>query len=275
MHNPVISVSNLTYAYPDAAKTTVLENLNFTVNAGDYIAILGPNGGGKTTLLKCLLGLLTPQEGTVTIFGRKPSESVKHMGYVPQYATTKDTFPATILDVVMMGAITSPILFRISSAERRKHRDKAIEALEKVGLHGRENERLAKLSGGQRQRVIVARALMSDPKLLLLDEPTANFDPGGKFCFYEFLAELPDDITTIVVSHDISIAASPFTGIAVVNKNLSYHEGNNLTPEFLAQLYGTHENSCPMGAFIHNIPRMMPFSTELGKPFKRATHKER
>lgn len=274
MNNPVIDVSDLTYAYPGATTKTVLENLNFTVNAGDYIAILGPNGGGKTTLLKCLLGLLSPQKGTISVFGRKPSESVSHMGYVPQYATTRDTFPASILDVVMMGAITSPLLFKTSAAEKRKHREMASDALEKVGLRGRENERLTKLSGGQRQRVIVARALMSDPKLLLLDEPTANFDPGGKFCFYEFLAELPDDITTIVVSHDITIAASPFTGIAVVNKSLSYHEGNNLPPEFLAELYGTHENSCPMGAFIHKIPQVIPFSPELGKPFKRAPHEE-
>ncbi|SHI56303.1 metal ABC transporter ATP-binding protein [Halodesulfovibrio aestuarii] len=262
MNQPVIDISGLTYAYPNASRYTVLDNLNFTVKKGAYIAILGPNGGGKTTLLKCILGLLTPQAGNITVFGRKPPECVRYIGYVPQYATTKDFFPANLLDVVMMGAITSPLLFPFSRKQRQLNEAKAVEALRKVGLNGKEKERLCNLSGGQRQRVIVARALMSDPKLLLLDEPTANFDPSGKFCFYEFLAKLPDDITTIVVSHDISIAASPFTGIAVVNRSLSYHDGNNITPDFLAHLYGTHDNTCPMGAFMNNVPQMLSF-----KPF--------
>ncbi|WP_066851553.1 metal ABC transporter ATP-binding protein [Halodesulfovibrio spirochaetisodalis] len=266
MNQPVIDITDLRFAYPEAPRFTVLENLNFTVPQGAYIAILGPNGGGKTTLLKCILGLLTPQAGHIAVFGRKPSESVRYIGYVPQYATTKDLFPANLLDVVMMGAISSPLLFPFSKQQRQRNEQKAVEALEMVGLAGKEKERLCNLSGGQRQRVIVARALMSDPKLLLLDEPTANFDPSGKFCFYEFLAKLPDDITTIVVSHDISIAASPFTGIAVVNRNLSYHEGNDLTPEFLAHLYGTHESTCPMGAFIDNVPQMLSF-----KPFSDIT----
>lgn len=266
MNQPVIDISGITYNYPDTSRFTVLDNLNFTVTQGAYIAILGPNGGGKTTLLKCILGLLTPQSGSIKVFGRKPSESVRYIGYVPQYATTKDLFPATLLDVVMMGSITSPLLFPFSRNQRKNNEAKAVDALHKVGLAGKEKEKLCNLSGGQRQRVIVARALMSDPKLLLLDEPTANFDPSGKFCFYEFLAELPEDITTIVVSHDISIAASPFTGIAVVNRNLSYHEGNDLTPEFLAHLYGTHDSTCPMGAFIHNVPQMLSF-----KPFSETT----
>ena len=262
MNQPVIDISGLTYAYPASSGITVLDNLNFTVKQGAYIAILGPNGGGKTTLLKCILGLLTPQAGNINVFGRKPSESVRYIGYVPQYATTKDLFPANLLDVVMMGAITSPLLFPFSRNTRKRNEEKAADALQKVGLAGRQKEKLCNLSGGQRQRVIVARALMADPKLLLLDEPTANFDPSGKFCFYEFLAELPDDITTIVVSHDISIAASPFTGIAVVNKSLSYHEGNDFTPDFLAHLYGTHDSTCPMGAFMHNVPQILSF-----KPF--------
>lgn len=266
MNQPVIDISELTYTYPGASRFTALDNLNFTVTQGAYIAILGPNGGGKTTLLKCILGLLTPQSGSIKVFGKKPSESVRNIGYVPQYATTKDLFPANLLDIVMMGAITSPFAFPFSRKQRQNNKAKAVDALQKVGLSGKEKEKLCNLSGGQRQRVIVARALMSDPKLLLLDEPTANFDPSGKFCFYEFLAELPDDITTIVVSHDISIAASPFTGIAVVNRNLSYHEGENLTPEFLAHLYGTHDRTCPMGAFINNVPQMLSF-----KPFSNTT----
>ena len=262
MTHPVIEIKGLTYSYPNAPSTTVLDNLNFTVNKGDYIAILGPNGGGKTTLLKCILGLLAPQQGSISIFGKSPAESVCDIGYVPQYATTKDLFPATILDVVMMGAITSPFFFPFSRTTKKKRTEKALQALDRVGLTGKESQRLSMLSGGQRQRVIVARALMADPKLLLLDEPTANFDPSGKFCFYEFLADLPDEITTIVVSHDISIAASPFSGIAMVNRSLSYHDGNDLPPDFLARLYGRHDATCPMGEFIHRMPEMLSF-----KPF--------
>ncbi|SIN71974.1 metal ABC transporter ATP-binding protein [Halodesulfovibrio marinisediminis] len=264
MNQPAIDISGLTYAYPNASHVTVLENLNFTVPQGAYIAILGPNGGGKTTLLKCILGLLTPQSGNIKVFGRKPSESIRYIGYVPQYATTKDLFPATLLDIVMMGAITSPLLISFSRKERQHNEKKAVEALKKVGLVGLEKEKLHNLSGGQRQRVIVARALMSDPRLLLLDEPTSNFDPSGKFCFYEFLAGLPDNITTIVVSHDISIAASPFTGIAVVNQDLKYHEGKDFSPDFLAHLYGTHDSTCPMGAFMNNVPQILSF-----KPFTK------
>lgn len=260
MNQPAIDISGLTYAYPNTSDFTVLDNLNFTVPQGAYIAVLGPNGGGKTTLLKCILGLLAPQSGSIKVFGRKPSESVRYIGYVPQYATTKDLFPANLLDIVMMGAITSPLLFPFSKKQRKCNEEKAVQALEKVGLSGKEKQKLCNLSGGQRQRVIVARALMSDPKLLLLDEPTANFDPSGKFCFYEFLADLPEDITTIVVSHDISIAASPFTGIAVVNRDLKYHEGKDFTPDFLAHLYGTHDSTCPLGAFMNNVPQILSFT---------------
>jgi len=256
MSEQILSISGLNFAYNGSP---VLEDVNLSVNKGDYIAVLGPNGGGKTTLIKCILGLLSPQAGTVSVFGQAPARVRHRIGYVPQYTTTQDNFPITVLDVVLLGAMNATTnIFSAHWKRSRGNVDKARNALHMVGLDGRENYRLHDLSGGQRQRVIVARALMGDPDLLLLDEPTANIDPQGKFCFYEFLASLPREITTIVVSHDLSIAASPFTGMAVVNRSLHYASGNALTQDLLAMLYGTHEPTCPMGSFINSVSNLFP-----------------
>lgn len=256
MTEQILSISGLHFAYNGV---TVLEDINLDVNRGDYLAVLGPNGGGKTTLIKCILGLLAPQQGTVKVFGKSP-DTVRHrIGYVPQYSTTRGSFPIGVLDVVLMGAMTEKSTIFSSCWKRTgKNTDKARQALHMVGLDGHEEDNLNDLSGGQRQRVIVARALMGDPDLLLLDEPTANIDPQGKFCFYEFLGALPKKITTIVVSHDLSITASPFTGIAIVSKTLRYATGNTLTQDLLAMLYGTHEPTCPMGTFINSVSNLFP-----------------
>jgi len=262
----VLSITGLHFAYNGG--DPVLDNVNLTARRGDYIAILGPNGGGKTTLIKCLLGMLTPQRGSVRVFGKPPKEALGRIGYVPQYATARETFPITVLDVVLMGAMNGSSTIFTSGWKRGKgNAEKALHALQLVGMEGREKLTLRQLSGGQRQRVIVARALMGDPDLLLLDEPTANIDPQGKFCFYEFLASLPGHITTIVVSHDLSITASAFTGIAIVNRTLLYNRGNTLTEGQLAMLYGTHEPSCPMGTFISTVSSMFPTMTNL-QPYK-------
>lgn len=252
----VLEIENLSYYYE---KGPALKNVSLTLEEGDYIAILGPNGGGKTTLLKCMLGLLSPQQGSIRIFGEAPHKACSRIGYVPQYSTARGTLPVSVVDAVLMGAVThKSTFFRGHWKRNAQTQEKAQACLSRVGLEGYDNKRLADLSGGQRQRVIVARALMNDPKLLLLDEPTANIDPQGKFCFYEFLADLPKPITTVVVSHDLSIAASAFSGIAVVNQSLAFTKGGHLTPELLGRLYGEHDPSCPMGAFISNASHLLP-----------------
>lgn len=264
MSEQILSISGLSFAYNGAS---VLEDVNLAVNRGDYLAVLGPNGGGKTTLIKCILGLLSPQEGSVSVFGLHPAKVRHRIGYVPQYATTQEGFPISVLDVVLLGAMNgTSTLFSPHWKRTKANVAKAREALHMVGLDGHEKDRLNDLSGGQRQRVIVARALMGDPDLLLLDEPTANIDPQGKFCFYEFLASLPRKITTIVVSHDLSITASPFSGIAVVNHSLRYAPGNALTQDLLAMLYGTHEPTCPMGSFINSVSSLFPDVATLEPP---------
>lgn len=261
---PVLTLSGVGFAYSDRQ---VLRDVSLTVNQGDYLAILGPNGGGKTTLLKCILGLLTPQRGSVAVFGKPPHTVRSRIGYVPQNTNTRDNFPISVLDAVIMGTIGSRCsLFSSAWRNSRKAEQKAVEALNQVGLHDMEHVQMSDLSGGQRQRVIVARALMNDPELLLLDEPTANIDPQGKFCFYEFLGDLPGHITTIVVSHDLSIAASGFSGVAVVNRTLFYQSGGRLTHDLLARMYGEHEPTCPMGAFINSAAGLVPHVEEITPP---------
>lgn len=264
MNNNVLSISGLHFAYNGGC---VLEDVNLSVERGNYLAVLGPNGGGKTTLIKCILGLLSPQQGSVRVFGEMPDRVRHRIGYVPQYTTAQDSFPISVMDVVLMGAMNNgSTIFSRNWRRTAENVEKARNALHMVGLEGYEARSLRDLSGGQRQRVIVARALVGDPDLLLLDEPTANIDPQGKFCFYEFLGSLPKTITTIVVSHDLSIAASPFTGIAIVNRSLVYSPGNILTQDLLALLYGTHEPTCPMGTFINSVSNMFPGMTDVQPP---------
>lgn len=247
--------------------TNVLQGVDLAVRQGDYIAVFGPNGGGKTTLLKCILGLLHPRAGTVKVFGQPAAQTRSRIGYVPQYATMRYSVPMSVQDVVLMGMIAKPYariasLFRTSSVQLQA----VEEVLEQVGLVDLRHRRIRELSGGQKQRVIVARALIAQPDMLLLDEPTANIDPQGKFCFYEFLGTLPQHITTIVVSHDLSIATSGFSALAVVNGTLHFDRGGSLTPELLATLYGQHEPNCPMGTFIANAPNIIPHMNDIIPP---------
>ncbi len=265
---PAISVNELSYSYPVPHRAAVherpvLKNISFTVQSGEYLAILGPNGGGKTTLLKLLLGLLAPTHGTVKLFGSAPTSMRQEIGYVPQHTRVQPSFPATALDVTLMGFANyqgKGLLgrWRHTSAQR----EQAMHCLENVGLESLAHTHMAKLSGGQQQRVLAARALVAGPRLILLDEPTSNIDPQGKFCFYEFLATLRPNMTIVVVSHDISIAGPVFTSVAMVNKTLCYNPQPTLTRDMLTMLYGTHDKTCPMDAFIHSVANIFPDSPE-------------
>lgn len=253
---PAIRLDGVSFAY---GPTTVLENVTFEVGRGDYLAVLGPNGGGKTTLLKLVLGLLPPLHGTVEVFGGPPRGAVSRIGYVPQYTVARLDFPVTVLDAVLMGMAGT----RHGLAGRHWRRDeasmdKARTALRQVGLEGVEDRPFGRLSGGQRQRAVVARALMGDPEILLLDEPTASIDPQGKFCFYEFLGTLHGPRTIIVVSHDLSIASTGFTSVAFVNRTVLLGHGGGLSREMLQMLYGQHDPTCPMGSFIQSLSTMFP-----------------
>lgn len=248
--HPVVALENVDFAYSQSPK--VLKGVDLYMPPGKYLAVLGPNGGGKTTLIKIVLGLLHPQRGKVRVFGHPPAQVRTRIGYLPQYAEHRDDFPVSVLEAVLMGVRTKR---RWGLRYTPKEREKALAALEKVGLQGFADRLLNQLSGGERQRVFIARALAADPELLILDEPTSNIDPQGKFCFYEFLAQLKAEVSIIVVSHDLSITTAHIDSIACVNKTLLYNERPEVTQEMFDLLYGMHErHSCPMAGFGPSQP---------------------
>lgn len=227
-----VQVAGLGYAVEGRE---ILSDIDLSVAEGDFLAILGPNGGGKTTLLRLMLGLIRPSRGEVRLFGHPPARARGRVGYVPQ-SGARAHLPATVRDVVLMG-----LRGRIGPAER----DRADAALADVELAGLEQRMFGSLSGGQQQRALIARALVHQPELLLLDEPTANIDPQGRFCFYEFLAKLSKGATVIVVSHDLSILGAGLTCVACVNRSLLYTCGGQLTPAMMELLFGVHGHTCP------------------------------
>ena len=213
----LINIKNLFFKYQ---KTEVLENVNLTIKDDDFLAIIGPNGGGKSTLLKLILGLLPLQSGTI----EKNIEN-NQVGYVPQNTNLNIDFPITALEVVLMGHISSKKrLFGYSKDEISC----AIESLNQVGMKDFANKKIGDLSGGQRQRVFIARALCSNPKIMLLDEPTASIDVKGQREIYELLKELNKFICIVVVSHDISVLLNYAKNVAHINRNLVYHSLENI-----------------------------------------------
>lgn len=248
---PVVALSGVHFAYNGRQ---VLSDVSLTVRRGDFLAVLGPNGGGKTTLLRLVLGLIRPDRGRVEVFGQSPEKARGRVGYVPQRlyggADCRD-FPVSVLDVALMGFLSPGRRgFRFSRPER----DRARAVLDKVDMLGLERRRFGELSGGQQKRALIARALVSEPELLILDEPTADIDPGGRFCFHDLLAKAGAGATTVAVSHDLSILAGGVTAVACLNGVLATSPGPVLTEEMFTLLYGLHRHSCPMDHFIRTLP---------------------
>ena len=258
-----VALSDVSFAYDRSGP--VLDNISLSVQPGDFLALIGPNGGGKTTLFRLLLGLYPPQSGSIAIFNNAPAAMSRHIGYVPQFSTVQPDFPASVLDMVLMGAAcpgTRGGGWDTSNAAR----EKAGAYLDLLGLGGMRTHNVSALSGGQRQRALVARALMgsaeplapaslSDTRparfLLLLDEPTASIDPEGKFCFYEFLGQLRGKITIIVVSHDLFMVSPFFSSVLFVNRTVTPLGANGLSAENLSLLFGQHLHDCPVADMQH------------------------
>lgn len=220
----LINISNLSFKYQ---KTPILENINLSIKSDDFLAIIGPNGGGKSTLLKLILGLLEPQSGTI-VKNIKTSE----MGYVPQNTNLNMDFPITAFEIVLMGHISSKKKFFGYSKEDI---DCAKVSLSQVGMSEYANSKIGDLSGGQRQRVFIARALCSKPKIMLLDEPTASIDVKGQQEIYDLLKELNKQMCVVVVSHDISVLLNYAKNVAHINKNLVYHSLDNIQKNLTTQ----------------------------------------
>ena len=199
---PPILIENLDFSF---GRIPVLEKASLQIADKEFVCIVGPNGGGKTTLLKLLLGLLEPQAGIVSVFGKNPVLGRKWIGYLPQHANLDAKFPVTALDVVLMGRLGKTRGFGFYT---KIDRSAARDMLARVGLEQLGNRPMAALSGGQRQRVLIARALVSNPRMLLLDEPTASLDDFVERELYELLQELNKELTVVVVTHDIAFVSS-------------------------------------------------------------------
>ncbi len=216
---PLIEVSRLSHKY---GANTVLENISFTIYEGEYIGVIGPNGGGKTTLLKILLGLIKPQKGAVKIFGT-PIAALKNkhvIGYVAQRVAQENiSFPATVYEVVESGRIPQTGFFGRLQAQDY---EAIAEAMKIAGIEHLQSKLLNELSGGERQRIYVARALTSKPKILILDEPFVGIDISAQENFYAFLKHLNEkyNITILFVSHDIDVISQEAKGIFCLNKRL-------------------------------------------------------
>lgn len=220
-----ITLEQVSFYYgPDS----VLENLNFTVKQGEFVVIVGPNGGGKSTLIKLMAGLMKPVQGKITINGQDISKAHRNqcIGYVPQnYRQNTADFPATVAEIVALGLVAGTIGSKRTSAEKHhivKH------TLELVGIDDLANCRIGDLSGGQQQRVMVARALTGNPSLLLLDEPMSGVDVQASETIYELLAELNSklNITVVLVSHDVEKATQYASKVACINRKLCFYGTN-------------------------------------------------
>lgn len=245
----IIDIQNLSFSYNSHP---VLQGVNLTVKKGDFAAMIGPNGGGKTTLLKLMLGLLDADSGAVRIFSQPPQVVSHRIGYVPQDVNINKNFPISALDVVLMGKLKPG---RRWSRHSPRDRQAAVNALDQVAMKKFGDHRIGELSGGQKQRVLVARALVTDPELLLLDEPTASIDAKGQNEFYSLLKELNQTITIIVVSHDLMAIAGSIKSVICVNRRLHYHGHAELTAEMIEMMYDcTADETCPVELIAHGLP---------------------
>ena len=242
----IIQIADLDFAYNGQR---VLEDVNLEVWEGDFIAMIGPNGGGKTTLLRLMLGLLKPERGRIRVMGEPATRVSHHIGYVPQDVHINRSFPITAMDVVLMGKLAPGKRW---SKNAQQDRQDALEALDRIDMAGLAHRRIGELSGGQRQRVFIARALVTRPRLLLLDEPTASIDSKGQTDFFRLLKRLNRDITIIVVSHDLLVISTYVKSVACVNRRLHYHRQAEITGDMLETMYPcTVEEVCPVELVTH------------------------
>lgn len=215
MEDYIVSLEDV-WVYFD--NVPVLEGINLSVKQNTFLAIIGPNGGGKTTLLRVILGLVKPEKGIVKVFGKKPEEVRKFVGYVPQYISFERDFPISVFDAVLIGRYKG--LFKSYSKEDK---EAVMYALESVGMLEFKDRQINQLSGGQLQRVLIARAITRNTKLLLLDEPTASIDQEMQKSFYELISKLKEKMTIILVTHDIGAVSVYVDEIACLNRRLNYH----------------------------------------------------
>lgn len=225
-----IMVENVSFAYD---RDDIIKDAHFHIEEGSFTSFVGPNGGGKTTMVKLLLGLLQPSSGYIKIFGKSPSQARGEIGYVPQYTNFDLKFPINVLDVVLIGRLKRGKLYF-----NKKDKVAAKEALKKVGLEGYGPRHFSQLSGGQRQRVLIARAIVSDPRVLILDEPTSNIDKVTENNLYKLLFQLNKSITIILISHDLTFVSENIHKVICIDRDVRIHPTGKLERKDIDHLFG-------------------------------------
>lgn len=239
----IIEVKNATVRYGDVL---ALDRVTFSVESGTFLGIIGPNGGGKTTLIKALLGLIEPDSGEIRIHSDRP------IGYVPQFNNFERRFPISVFQVILMGGLSN--CHRLFHRYSPEDRAKVEQLMDTLGLTALKNRTISQLSGGQMQKVLIARALMTDPDILILDEPTASIDGVSRTEIYSLLNRLKGEKTILIISHDTGSISSYVDAIACLNIELDYHANGHLTEESVQRVYG-----CPVDLVAHGIPhRVLP-----------------
>ncbi|MCX7981321.1 MAG: ABC transporter ATP-binding protein [Syntrophales bacterium] len=213
----------------------VIVNATFSIPHHTFTTIVGPNGGGKTTIIKLILGLLKPTRGSIEVLGTTPENARPFIGYMPQHLHFDPHFPATVMDIVLMGLLKNN---RPIGPFGKKTREKAMEALTRLGMEKFAHRHFASLSGGQRQRVLIARALVTDPELLLLDEPTTNVDTVAEIDLFDLLSEMSERMTCVVVTHDLGFVSQYVKEVICVNREVMVHDTAHLTGDVVTKLYG-------------------------------------
>lgn len=239
-----ISIKNLTVYYGD---TPAITNVSFDVKEGEFLGIIGPNGGGKSTLLKAILGLIPITMGSVQIYGQEQRKNRTALGYVPQFATMDRRFPISVNEVALTGRLKSGLSPFMKFS--RTDREIAYQQLQRVGIDSLAKRQISELSGGEFQRLLIARALAVNPKILLLDEPTASVDASSREQIYNLLEELNKEMTIVLVTHDLLAVSSKVGKLACLNGNLVYHGEPELNRSIVNQLYG-----CPVDLIAHGVP---------------------
>lgn len=259
----IIELNHVWFSY---GSRRVLEDVSLTISEGDFLAVIGPNGGGKTTLLKLLLGLIRPDRGEVRVLGRRPGKVGDQLGYLPQHTHVSQSFPATVLDVVMMGLVRPGLLGGMGLRRGPLAREAALRALDRVGMTDLAGRPVNRLSGGQAQRCFIARAIVSEPRLLLLDEPLSSVDPDGRNRLLLLLNELNAHMTIIMVNHDISVLSQGVKSVACVDRDVHLHPRPEMTEDMLRMSYGADGATCPVELVTHgNVPhRVLQFHQPSG-----------
>jgi len=243
MPQPLLEARHVTFGY---GREPVVEDVDLAIHPRDFLAVIGPNGGGKTTLVKILLGLLQPWSGeVVSRFAAGRRGRLGRLGYVPQFSTFDKSFPLRVSEVVLMGKLGSRGLLRRYT---KSDRAELAAVLDRLDLTRLARAHVSEISGGQLQRVLIARAVLSDPEILFLDEPTASIDAESRQVLTELLQDLNRSIPIVVITHDVTSIAPMVQHIACINRRLWYHAGGELDQAMLEEVYG-----CPVEMVTHGV----------------------